>query len=171
MKEFLNKMHYGIFRLLLDQNERDNKLILKITPQKYKDISKRNIMNSRKFYYDKKEGFTVLFTHHLFGGAYASYFLFFSGILLGIKDVFFDVDNKIVTLLLIGLPILVGYIPAYKAVLSNDVYLNYYKKFEKKDAQWQRKCKWMAVAFCIGGFLTMILGLFAYSFIVEYMKS
>ena len=29
MKEFLNKMHYGIFRLLLDQNERDNKLILK----------------------------------------------------------------------------------------------------------------------------------------------
>ena len=141
------------------------------TPQKYKDISKRNIMNSKKFYYDKKEGFTVLFTHHLFGGAYASYFLFFSGILLGIKDVFFDVDNKIVTLLLIGLPILVGYIPAYKAVLSNDVYLNYYKKFEKKDAQWQRKCKWMAVAFCIGGFLTMILGLFAYSFIVEYMKS
>ena len=96
MKEFLNKMHYGIFRLLLDQNERDNKLILKITPQKYKDISKRNIMNSRKFYYDKKEGFTVLFTHHLFGGAYASYFLFFSGILLGIKDVFFDVDNTIV---------------------------------------------------------------------------
>ena len=171
MKEFLNKMHYGIFYFLLDQNERDNKLILKITPQKYKDISKRNIMNSRKFYYDKKEGFTVLFTHHLFGGAYASYFLFFSGILLGIKDVFFDVDNKIVTLLLIGLPILVGYIPAYKAVLSNDVYLNYYKKFEKKDARWQRKCKWMAVAFCIGGFLTMILGLFAYSFIVEYMKS
>ena len=83
------------------------------------------------------ESFHMGLVNHFFGYCYSGYFLFLSFILLGIKDVFFDIDNKIVTLLLMGLPILVGYIPAYKAVLSNDVYLNYYKKFEKKDARWQ----------------------------------
>ena len=161
MKEFLNKMHYGLFRLLLDIYEKCN-------PKNNNwQSSKRQQNFDNSIFYD----YVISKTHHIFGYNYSGYFSFFSFILLGIKDVFFDIDNKIVTLLLMGLPILVGYIPAYKAVLSNDVYLNYYKKFEKKDARWQRKCKWMAVAFCIGGFLTMILGLFAYSFIVEYMKS
>lgn len=57
------------------------------------------------------------------------------------------------------------HIPAYKAVLSNDVYLKYYKKFKKKDAKWHRKCKWMTVFFCIGSFFAMALGFFAMALI------
>lgn len=164
---FLNKIHYGLFHFQLAMDSKLNSILLKITPKKKERVVQAKINETESF----MESFHMGLVNHFFGYCYSGYFLFFSFILLGIKDVFFDIDNEIVTLLLMGLPVLVGYIPAYKAVLSNDVYLKYYKKFEKKDARWQRKCKWMAVAFCIGGFLTTILGLFAYAFIWEYAKS
>lgn len=167
MKEFLNKIHYGIFLFSLDIHFKLENLFLKIAPKNNTNIIKNNLIKNHKMIRDYQVGPYTYISNHLFGGSYSSYFLFLSFILLGIRDAFFETKNEIVTLLLMGLPVLVGYIPAYKAVLSNDVYLKYYKKFEKKDAQWQRKCKWLAVAFCLGGFLTMILGLFAYAFIGE----
>lgn len=59
------------------------------------------------------------------------------------------------------IPIELAYIPAYKAVFSNDKYMKYFKKFEHEDEQWHRKWKRITIIFCLGGVVTIILGMFA----------
>ena len=43
-----------------------------------------------------------------------------------------------------------GYIPVYKAVFSNNRYLEYFKEFEKENRAWHRKWARITTAFCIG---------------------
>ena len=62
-------------------------------------------------------------------------------ILLGIPDGMFGGVNEIIAIAIIALPVGLCYIPAYKAVLSNDRYLKYFKQFEKEDAKWHKKWK------------------------------
>ena len=62
--------------------------------------------------------------------------------------------------LLIALPIGLGYIPAYKAVFSNDRYLKYFKQFEKEDNLWLKKWKRIMMVFCVGSIVAIILGIF-----------
>lgn len=159
MEEFLNKIHYGIFSLLLNLHEKEKVFFLKITPQRYKPFIRRNqIRTSRTIYYDSQNGFAIKMVNHLFGYFYSGYSLFFSFILFGIKGMLCEIDDKVLTLIILGVPVFIGYIPAYRAVFTNDNYLKYYKKFEKKDARWHKKCKWITVAFCVGSILATALG-------------
>lgn len=69
---------------------------------------------------------------------------------------------KVYLVIIAGLtPILIAYIPAYKAVYSNDKYIKYYKQFEKESEQWHKKWYRITSAFCIGGVLSMVLGFWA----------
>lgn len=63
---------------------------------------------------------------------YSGYSIFLSFVLLGIPDGMFGGVNEIIAIAIIALPVGLCYIPAYKAVLSNDRYLKYFKQFEKK---------------------------------------
>ena len=66
-----------------------------------------------------------------------------------------------VAIAIIALPVGLCYIPAYKAVLSNDRYLKYFKQFEKEDAKWHKKWKQITWGFCIGSVVFTIGGIFA----------
>ena len=116
----------------------------------------QKIMN--KFYYDKEVGYHIGWANHWFGYFYSGYPVVLSFILSGIVFRYWGMVNKIIILCIIGIPILICYIPAYKAVFSNDIYLKYFKEFEKEDEQWHKKWKRRTWLFCIGGCLMTIVG-------------
>ena len=117
----------------------------------------QKIMN--KFYYDKEVGYHIGWANHWFGYFYSGYPVVLSFILSGIVFRYWGMVNKIIILCIIGIPILICYIPAYKAVFSNDIYLKYFKEFEKEDEQWHKKWKRRTWLFCIGGSLMTIVGI------------
>ncbi len=47
----------------------------------------------------------------------------------------------------------------YKAVFSNDKYLEYFKQFEKKDEHWHKIWKWRTKAFIFGSITSFFLGI------------
>ena len=74
--------------------------------------------------------------------------------------------HNIVNLILVAIPVELGYIPAYRAVFANNRYLQYFKQFEKEDEQWHRKWKRITLAFEIGSIVAIILGVGAAFFIL-----
>lgn len=118
------------------------------------------------FLYDKKTGHHITYANHWYSYFYSGYPTFLSFVLLGIMLRFCGEANHITRLFIIALPIGLCYIPAYKAVFTNDRYLKYFKRFEKKDEQWHKKWKRITIAFCIGSVLTGILGIGAMWFIL-----
>ena len=116
----------------------------------------QKIMN--KFYYDKEVGYHIGWAHHWFGYFYSCYSGVLSFIIFGIILHFWGMINRFVILFFIGIPIFICFIPADKAVFSNDIYLKYFKEFEKEDEQWHKKWKRRTWLFCIGGCLMTIVG-------------
>lgn len=114
-----------------------------------------------KLFYDKESGYHIGWANHWFGFFYSGYSLFLSFVLLGIPDGIYGGINEIIALVIIALPIGLCYIPAYRAVFSKDRYLKYFKQFEKKDASWYKKWKWITIAFCVGSILFAIGGMYA----------
>ena len=114
-----------------------------------------------KLFYDKESGYHIGWANHWFGFFYSGYSLFLSFVLLGIPDGLYGGVNEIIALVIIALPIGLCYIPAYRAVFSKDRYLKYIKQFEKKDASWYKKWKWITIAFCVGSILFAIGGMYA----------
>ena len=114
-----------------------------------------------KFFYDKETGFHIGNAKHKFGYFYSGYSGFISFILVGIYFRFSDNINFLTVALLVSPPILLFYIPAYRAVFSKDRYLEYFKQFEKEDEQWHKKWKWITIVFCVGSVMTTLMGICA----------
>lgn len=74
--------------------------------------------------------------------------------------------HNIVNLILVAIPVELGYIPAYRAVFANNRYLQYFKQFEKEDEQWHRKWKRITCFFCIGSVVTFFSGVGAAFFML-----
>ena len=116
---------------------------------------------SDELFHDKKTGFNIGWAQRRFGYIYSFYPGFFSCILAAFGFKYFGYINYYVTLLWVAIPIILGYIPAYKAVFTNDRYLKYFKKFEKKDEAWHKKWKRRTTLFIIGGTTMVLLGIAA----------
>ena len=101
------------------------------------------------------------YRYNWFGYFYSGYSIFLSFVLLGIPDAMFGGVDEIAAIAIIALPVGLCYIPAYKAVFSNDRYLKYFKQFEKEDAKWHKKWKQITWIFCIGSVVFTIGGIFA----------
>lgn len=71
----------------------------------------------------------------------------FSLALLGVAIKVIGNPNGFLMMILIGIPISLGYIPAYRAVFSGDRYLKYFKQFEKEDEAWHKKWNRRTIAF------------------------
>ncbi len=117
--------------------------------------------NIDKFFYDKEVGFHISWANHWFGYFYSGYPILISFILGGLILRNFGYISNIVKLIILAVPIGLCYIPAYKAVFTNDRYLKYHKQFEKEDERWHRKWKRITLAFCIGSIFTSLLGICA----------
>ena len=166
----LNAIHYCIWRgyikfgIVIDKvihallSPIPKYLFTKEYKKKYYERLPREKKLLDKYLYDKENGFYIGRANYIFGFLYSGYPCFFSFILGGLGLRFFEDKYPLLNIILLGIPIGIGYIPAYRAVFTKDKYLKYYKKFEKKDASWHKKWKWITIAFFIGSWIMMAMG-------------
>lgn len=173
MEYFLNAIHYTIWLIYMKFGDFVGNIVeAMLAPipkflfakehkkKYYEHLSQRQkIANS--FFHDQEGGFYIGWAHHLFGYFYLGYPTFFSFVLLGIADKKTESLNIILATVLFAIPIVVCYIPAYKAVFAKDRYLKYFKLFEKENEDWHRKWKLITVAFCVGSVAFTLLGICA----------
>lgn len=166
----LNAIHYSLWLLdikLGDSIRKVTRLMLLPIPKLFFTDNFRkkyyaNLQEGRKqlekFYYDKRNGAHICSAHHSFGFFYSGYPACLMFMLWRIADGIFGGLSSLTLILIGAIPIGIAYVPAYKAVFSNDRYLQYFKLFEKEDEQWHKKWKRRAIAFCIGGTIVSLVG-------------
>lgn len=67
--------------------------------------------------------------------------------------------NRLLLILAIAIPVIIGTIPTHKAVFNKDRYLEYYKILEKEDARWHRKWRRIMIAFCACSIVISLAGI------------
>ena len=169
---FLNAVHYMIYK----EEVRSNKKIEMFLKSHFSFIPKylftprmkirffRRQIRARKemneYMYGKHYGQSISMAHHLFGTFYSGYTMFWSWIFIGVINKFCSPLHVrgIIAFIVLGIPLAIGYLPAYKAVFSHDRYLSFFKQFERKDKKWYRKWKIRSIIFCASGIIAAILG-------------
>lgn len=175
---FLNAVHYCIYKEEVWSNRLLEKIVWKCFYVISKLFSKESYYFKRRnkfrkdskyqdYMYGQKAGQSIGLAHHLFGFIYSAYPGFFSWIVIGIADRTFGELNRIFFLLLFGIPIGICYIPAYRAVFTDDKYLKYFKKFEKEDNLWHKKWKRITFLFCVGAIIIEVIGFFCMTIIAS----
>lgn len=168
LEYFANFIHYGIYRLNLADHYRICKFYEMLACVLFhKTISKDRIKRHHHYMCNYKDGWLVSITHHFFGFFWSAYAGCFSFILLGVlRKVGFALEGN--AFFIVGcIPLAIAYIPQYKYVFKDDRYIKFFKKFDKKGAKWQRKCKWMALIFMACGIPATFLGLLIMDFIIK----
>lgn len=146
-------------------------LFTKVYKEKYYKRLPKEQKKVVSFFNNRENGYYIGRANHWFGYLYSSYFVFFSFLLMPfIFKAGGDMHN-ITTLILLALPVVLGYIPAYKAVFTNDRYLKYFKQFEKEDERWHRKWKRITLVFEIGSIVSIFLGIGAAFFYCDCLIS
>ncbi len=175
---FLNAVHYCMYLGEKLSNLKVNMWVTKIMWFLSKIFSFEDYYKTRKekiekdkdlneFMYGKNAGFSIGWAHHWFGYFYSCYSAFIAFIMVGIGDRQLGELNGLLFLIFFGIPIGLLYIPAYRAVFSNDRYLNYFKQFEKEDKRWHKNWKRITVVFCFGGIISATLGFFCMAIITS----
>ncbi len=183
---FLNAIHYGFWLKERTFNNVIRKIvdilsypihILFYLIRKFlftKNMRERYYENTKKsqdiindFYYNKKRGFCIGIAHHNFDAFYSIYTCILSFVIQALYIKFNGEINTFVILITIAIPMGICYIPAYKAVFSNDKYLQYFKQFEKKDEHWHKKWKRITTAFILGAIASIIFGIYLYFTILD----
>lgn len=169
---FLNAVHYNLWLIDIKFGNFMGKIVDKLLSpipkylftKKYKkncyERQSKEQKNIDKFFYDKETGYHICSANHWFGYFYSAYSLLISFILGGFAYRELGGLNTVVKLAILIIPIGLCYMPAYKAVYTDDRYLKYYKQFEKEDEQWHKKWKRITMAFCLGSAIATILGIF-----------
>lgn len=127
--------------------------------KKYEKRQKKEQKKIDEIFYDKEFGYHIGCANHWFGYFYTCYPASLSFVLTGFALREFGGLSDGLALILLIIPIGLCYIPAYKAVFSNDRYLKYFKQFEKEDERWHRKWKRITFAFCVGSVVASVLGI------------
>ncbi|WP_302985155.1 hypothetical protein [uncultured Muribaculum sp.] len=169
---FLNAIHYGFWLKERTFNKGVRKIVdilfypipkLLLT----KNMKKRYYENTEKsqpqindFFYNKKKGLCIRLAHHNFGAFYSIYTCILPFVLEALYIKFNGEINSFVILIIFAIPAGICYIPAYKAVFSNDKYLQYFKQFEKEDEHWHKKWKRITTAFILGAIASIIFGVY-----------
>ena len=168
---FLNVMHYCIWLHAISYSNFMHKLVFGSIRLFARYMCSRNCqerlyaylaMREQQLYefkYDKKKGLYIGWANRKFGYIYSCYPGFLSFVILGLMHSSYGKLSFVIAMLMIFIPIGIGYIPAYKAVFFNDRYLVYFKKFEKESKEWHRKWKRITWAFCIGAVIISMCGI------------
>ena len=175
---FLNAVHYGIWlyqKKMGDKIDRQwssfIRILTKYFPEKWRnkilacdELSKKETL---QFYNDRQNGVHIQWATAKFGLFYSCYPAFLSFVLLGIYIKASDHLNSLVALCFLSI-ILIAYIPAYWAVFLHDIYLQYFKKFEKNDEVWHKKWSRITMSFCGGGAVMAVMGLVIATLILQW---
>ena len=165
----MNAIHYCIYREEMTSNKRAGKAVRRIMhliprycfPKRMRMKLCKQLQNTheiKEYKYDKLCRPFIGRTHYIFGFFYSCYPGLISWIFLGITDKEYSGVDDLIFVLVFGVPIAIGYIPVYRVVFIDNIYLRYYKRFENEDEVWHKKWKWITIAFCIGGILTSVIG-------------
>ena len=170
---FLNAVHYSMWCLgskaKMSFEKRIAMTLYYIMPYLLPSEKRAKYLNrQKKFEHDfdnafgnPRNGFYVLRTHHLFVFFCATYPGVISSVMAGyIIKMGLDGLNRLLLILAIAIPVIIGTIPTHKAVFNNDRYLEYYKIFEKEDARWHRKWRWIMIAFCACSVMSIVASIF-----------
>ena len=159
---FLNAILYCLYLNEVWSNRKIDKIVNTIIPRAMKaKFNRQQRKEAEDLKYGSEAGLSIGVANHLYGLFYSGYPSFLSFVLLGIADGGAKKLNMALVAILVAIPIGLFYIPAYKAVFSNDRYLNYFKQFKKEDEQWHRKWKRRTIAFCVGSVVFFLSGIFA----------
>lgn len=157
---FLNAILYCLYLNEVWSNRKIDKIVNTIIPRAMKaKLNQQEKKEAEDLKYGNEAGLSIGVANHLYGLFYSGYPVILSFIFLGFILRHTDILTPLARVVIIGLPIGLCYIPAYRAVFSNDRYLMYFKHFEKKDERWHRKWRWITIAFCIGSVSCTVLGL------------
>ena len=172
---FLNAVHYCIFLSQLRLNAFFDKyvglpfarMLEFFMSEKGKQRFRLNQQRSKKelddFFCSKEAGFCIGLAHHFFGFFVSSYWGLLSFIILSILCLIFGpkaiVGDTFVFIVIVGIPIIIGYIPVYRAVFTDDRYLDYFKQFEKEDEEWHKRWKRRTWLFFIFSVVASLLGI------------
>ena len=176
---FLNAVHYCMW--LFERKSQDiiNRTFLSIISpipkyllsSKYKErfyrYQTQRMTELDKFFNDKKSGFSIGLAHHNFGAFYSTYTCILSFVIQALYIKFNGEINTFVIIVIFAIPTGICYIPAYKAVFSNDKYLKYFKQFEKEDEHWHKKWKRRTTAFILGAIASIIFGIYLFFTILD----
>ena len=113
-----------------------------------------------KVFYSDKNSFSIFWADHWFIFFFCCYPGILSFILAALAIKLFDSINLIAIILFIA-PVELTYLFVNKAVFRNDVYLKYFKIFEKEDELWHRKWSRITTVFCIGAVVMTIASIAA----------
>ena len=141
-------------------------LFTKKMKKRYYDNMRKSQPQLDELFYGKKSGFSIGLAHHNFGAFYSIYPCIFSFVIEGLFIKCNVEMNTFVILVIFAIPVGICYIPAYKAVFSNDKYLQYFKQFEKEDEHWHKKWKRRTIAFIFGAIASLFLGVIIIAVIV-----
>lgn len=171
---YLNAIHYCIYLGEVRSTKRMEKGVSRLFSimlrlffterfrNKFYDRQLRHREELNEYMYGKNYGQSISVAHHWFGYFYSGYASILSFVLLGMAfGIWGDDVSQIEMFVIVMLPIGLAYIPAYRAVFTNDRYLKYFRQFEKEDEQWHKKWKRRTIAFCVGSVAVIIGGIFA----------
>lgn len=176
---FLNAVHYFIYLEERWTNKKVERILFRfiyyiikyIVPSKYKKRVFGHVLKNKNkshdFIYGDYSGLSIGMTDYIFGYISSSYSGFFSLLLLGIGQRYLGHLTPTQAIILIAIPLAIGYIPIYKFVFRKDRYLKFYKDFEKNDLTWHKKWKRIIIAYCVGAILTDIIGFFIMAIIAS----
>ena len=175
---FLNAVHYCIFLSQLRLNAFFDKyvglpfarMLEFFMSEKGKRRFRLNQQRSKKelddFFCSKEAGFCIGLAHHFFGYFSTCYLGYFSFTFCGLyKYLTGEFSHGLLKVIIMGIPIAIGFVPFHKAVFAGDRYLEFFREFEKRDEVWRRKWKWITVAYCVGGIIVAVLGFFTMAYL------
>lgn len=177
---FLNAVHYCIYLEEVTTNKKIEKAVnhfllvmatflfprqmrIRLQEQRYRNNIKRT-----EYLYGNEYGLSIGMAHHLFGAFYSCLPAFISWICLGVADRQVESLPAWLVLIVLTIPISIGYIPMHMAVFHNDRYIVYFKKYEKEDEGWHKKWKRITLAFCVFSIAMMVLGFFCMAVITSF---
>lgn len=120
----------------------------------------RKQAEANRFFYDEETGFHIGYAGSMFGFMYTCYFFCLSFIISASVLKAYGKLNGIADFILFAAPMVIGYIPAYKAVFAKRRYMTYFKQFKQKDERWRRKWKYITLMFCVGSCLAFAGGIY-----------
>ncbi len=141
---FLNVMHYCIWLHAISYSNFMHKLVFGSIRLFARYMCSRNCqerlyaylaMREQQLYefkYDKKKGLYIGWANHKFGYIYSCYPGFLSFVILGLMHSSYGKLSFVIAMLMIFIPIGIGYIPAYKAVFLMTAILYISKSLKKR---------------------------------------
>lgn len=170
---FFNALFFGMFLSVCRMYEHVSKIVDRIifvvipvllpkkAGERYLKNYKMNLPDYNRLVFNPSEGICNSLATYNFGWITTS---FFSPISLMIAVILYltgleKTIDPILDLIIVSLPIFIGYIPIYRLVFKNNKNINYVKKFLKKDTAWQSYWIKASILYSFAGLLFLILGI------------